>query len=53
MLNHVLSYPTAIFIDKKVEVRKIHIGYNGKATGEKYNQYTTQFENFLSQLLKE
>lgn len=53
MLNHVLSYPTTIFIDKKGEVRKIHTGYNGKATGEKYTRYTTEFENFLSQLLKE
>ena len=53
MLNHVLSYPTTIFIDRKGEVRKIHTGYNGKATGEKHTQYKTDFEYFLSQLLKE
>jgi len=29
MLNHVLSYPTTIYIDKKGEVRKIHTGFNG------------------------
>jgi thiol-disulfide isomerase/thioredoxin len=43
MLNHVLSYPTTIFIDKMGEVRKIHTGYNGKATGEKHLEYTKDF----------
>ena len=53
MLNHVLSYPTTIFIDKKGTVRKIHTGFNGKATGEKYDEFTREFESFLSQLLME
>jgi len=53
MLNHVLSYPTTIFIDKKGEVRKIHTGFNGKATGEKYTAFVAEFESFLAQLLKE
>lgn len=34
MLNHILSYPTTIYIDKTGEVRKIHTGFNGPATGE-------------------
>jgi len=41
MLNHVLSYPTTIFIDKKGNVRKIHTGFNGPATGQKYFFNTT------------
>mgnify|MGYP000681108696 CR=1 FL=1 len=53
MLNHVLSYPTAIFIDKKGTVRKIHTGFNGPATGEKYVEFTTEFESFVAQLLSE
>lgn len=53
MLNHVLSYPTTIFIDKKGQVRKIHTGFNGKATGEKYEQFTQKFDSFVTQLLKE
>ncbi|WP_191859952.1 peroxiredoxin family protein [Hanstruepera ponticola] len=53
MLNHILSYPTTIFIDKKGEVRKIHTGFNGPATGEKYTQYTTEFEGFVNGLLAE
>ena len=35
MLNHVLSYPTSIFIDKKGKVRKIHTGFNGPGYGRK------------------
>ncbi|WP_296381464.1 TlpA disulfide reductase family protein [Winogradskyella sp.] len=53
MLNHVLSYPTSIFIDKKGEVRKIHTGFNGSATGEKYVEFKAEFEGFVGALLAE
>jgi thiol-disulfide isomerase/thioredoxin len=53
MLNHVLSYPTSIFIDKKGNVRKIHTGFNGPATGEKYDTFKTEFYTFVDSLLKE
>ena len=53
MLNHVLSYPTSIFIDKKGRVRKIHTGFNGPATGEKYTVFKNEFESFVSMLLAE
>lgn len=53
MLNQVLSYPTTIFIDKRGQVRKIHTGFNGPATGEKYTQFTTEFETFVGELLVE
>ncbi|WP_204345768.1 peroxiredoxin family protein [Psychroserpens algicola] len=53
MLNHVLSYPTSIFIDKKGKVRKIHTGFNGPATGEKYTEFTTEFTEFIEVLLNE
>jgi thiol-disulfide isomerase/thioredoxin len=53
MLNHVLSYPTSIFIDKTGKVRKIHTGFNGPATGEKYTEFTRDFEGFVSDLLEE
>jgi len=53
MLNHVLSYPTTIFIDKQGMVRKIHTGFNGKATGEKYTQFVTEFEGFIQDLVSE
>ena len=53
MLNHVLSYPTSIFVDKKGNVRKIHTGFNGPATGQKYIDFKNEFESFLDQLLTE
>lgn len=53
MLNHVLSYPTTVFIDKTGKVRKIHTGFNGPATGEKYTNFVREFEIFVSQLLEE
>ncbi|WP_298759357.1 TlpA disulfide reductase family protein [uncultured Psychroserpens sp.] len=53
MLNHVLSYPTSIFIDKKGKVRKIHTGFNGPATGEKFAEFKTEFTGFIDALLEE
>lgn len=52
-LKHVLSYPTSIFIDKTGKVRKIHTGFNGPATGEKYLRYKAEFEGFVKDLLAE
>jgi peroxiredoxin len=53
MLNHVLSYPTTIFIDKTGTVRKIHTGFNGPATGDKYTEFIGEFESFVNGLLEE
>jgi thiol-disulfide isomerase/thioredoxin len=53
MLNHVLSYPTTIFIDKKGVVRRIHTGFNGPATGDKYTEFVEEFENYLEMLRSE
>lgn len=53
MLNHILSYPTTIFIDKKGTVRKIHTGFNGPATGEKYKKFINEFETFVATLVSE
>ncbi len=53
MLNHVLSYPTTIILDKKGKVRKIHTGFNGPATGEKYVEFKKEFESFIQDLLAE
>lgn len=52
MLNHVLSYPTSIFIDKTGKVRKIHTGFNGPATGDKYIEFKAEFERFIAELLR-
>ncbi|ULC58073.1 TlpA family protein disulfide reductase [Flaviramulus sp. BrNp1-15] len=53
MLNHVLSYPTTIYIDKTGKVRKIHTGFNGPATGEKFTEFKAAFNHFIEKLLSE
>ncbi len=53
MLNHVLSYPTTIFVDKKGAVRKIHTGFNGPATGEKFEEFKRDFDEMITQLTAE
>ena len=52
-LNHLISYPTTIFIDKKGKVRKIHTGFNGPATGEKYDDFKNEFENLMNTMVNE
>lgn len=53
MLNHVLSYPTTIYVDKQGTVRKIHTGFSGPATGQKYLDFVTEFEAYMEQLVGE
>lgn len=53
MLNHIISYPTTLFIDKKGNVRKIHTGFNGPATDQKHIDFKNEFEAFVKQLLQE
>jgi len=53
MLTQVVSYPTTIFIDKKGKVRRIHTGFNGPATGEKYMEFKDEFIVFVNELLEE
>lgn len=47
------SYPTTIFIDKKGVVRKIHTGFNGPATGLFYDEFQTDFNKLVDELLAE
>lgn len=53
MLNHVISFPTSIFLDKNGEIRKIHTGFNGPGTGNHYDSYTEETHQFIQQLLEE
>lgn len=53
MLNHILSYPTTIYIDREGAVRRVHTGYNGTATGEQHTAFATDFESFVNELLME
>jgi peroxiredoxin len=53
MLEQLLSYPTSIFIDKAGEVRRIHTGFSGPATGAAYDRFTQDFESLMQQLRSE
>lgn len=50
MLNHVLSYPTTIYVTKDRNVHKIHTGFNGPATGSKYEAFKKEFEESIALL---
>jgi thiol-disulfide isomerase/thioredoxin len=53
MLNHVMSYPTSIFIDRNGKIRKIHTGFYGPGTGDHYTTYVYELKRFLQNLLDE
>ncbi len=52
-LSQIISYPTAIFIDKKGKIRKIHTGFYGPGTKDYYARHTEMIELFVAQLLAE
>ena len=47
------AFPTTLIIDKKGEVRKIHTGFSGPGTGKYYNEFVTEFEQTIKNLLAE
>ncbi|GAA4332428.1 hypothetical protein GCM10023149_38710 [Mucilaginibacter gynuensis] len=52
-LSKVVGFPTTIIIDKNGEVRKIHTGFNGPATGAHYTEFISEFEKLTDDLLAE
>jgi thiol-disulfide isomerase/thioredoxin len=52
-LEHIMSYPTCIFIDRKGMVRRIRTGFYGPGTGAHYVNYKRNLESFLEELLAE
>jgi len=53
MLNHIMSYPTAIFIDKNKKVRRIHTGFYGPSTGKFYYNFVKETEELVEEMLDE
>jgi thiol-disulfide isomerase/thioredoxin len=53
VLNQIISYPTAIFLNKNGDVIKIHTGFNGPGTGEIYSNFVKETEEMLVKLLDE
>jgi thiol-disulfide isomerase/thioredoxin len=52
-LDHIMSYPTCIFVDRNGKVRRIRTGFYGPSTGEHYTNYTRGLKAFIEQLLQE
>ena len=52
-LRQFYGFPTTILVDRKGQVRKIHTGFSGPATGEHYTQFVQEFKRNLEQLLDE
>lgn len=46
------AYPTTIFIGRDGLVKRIHSGFEGKATGE-YTSLKAEYEAFIKELLAE
>jgi thiol-disulfide isomerase/thioredoxin len=53
MLQTFYGFPTTVIVDRKGQVRKIHTGFSGPATGEHYVQFVKEFKDNLNQLLAE
>jgi thiol-disulfide isomerase/thioredoxin len=46
------AYPTTIFVGRDGRVSKIHAGYTGPATGERFNQVQKEMDQIVRDLLK-
>ena len=53
MFNRVMCFPTSIIIDRKGEVRRIHTGFSGPATGVYYEEFVDDFNQFMKDLIEE
>ena len=52
-IKQIISYPTLIFIDRNKKVRSIHTGFNGPATGNRYEEFKKKFEQLITELINE
>jgi peroxiredoxin len=52
-LSGIYGYPTTILIDRRGEVRDIHTGFSGPATGAAYDEFVAEFRAQVDALLAE
>ncbi|MDZ7849132.1 MAG: hypothetical protein U5L96_21760 [Owenweeksia sp.] len=50
MLNHVMSFPTTIYLNQQHEVVKIHTGFNGPGT-PLYDDFVSRNTSFIEKEL--
>ena len=51
MLNHIMSFPTAIYLNKDHKIEKIHTGFSGPGTPV-YAEYVTENKLLLDKLVE-
>jgi thiol-disulfide isomerase/thioredoxin len=51
MLNKIISFPTLLFVDRDNKVKRIHTGFNGKATS-KFGAFEQGFKTSVTEILK-
>ena len=51
LLDKIRSYPTTIFVDHKGEVKAIHTGFAGPATGVAYEKQCAKFEELIDEMI--
>lgn len=52
-LDRVRSYPTTIFLDRAGNVKAVHTGFSGPATGEAYLKQKQKFESLIDEIVAE
>ena len=52
-LNHVMSFPTCIMVDRSGKVRRIRTGIYGPSTGAHYAHYKRSLSTYVEELLQE
>ncbi|WP_290711087.1 TlpA disulfide reductase family protein [Flavihumibacter sp. CACIAM 22H1] len=52
-LTPIKVFPSTVFVGKDGQIKKVHSGFFGPATGEAYTNYVAEFEATINQLLAE
>lgn len=50
-LDTIISYPTTIYLNRKHEIIKIHTGFNGPASKEKFLKFKNENDYFINKIL--
>lgn len=51
MINKIMSFPTAIYLNEQNEVLKIYTGFYGPGTGEYYHEYVSHTQAYIESIL--
>lgn len=51
LIGEIRAYPTTIFVDAEGNIRAVHTGFSGPATGEAYKELQHEFETLIESML--